>query len=126
MFIAARHISVTRDDKLVALMPGDACPEAADFPHDVLMRCIKVGQLVNVDSAPDKAPVMIAHQAERKIVDDVAAIKASKPRSTSEANGRVLAKSKSAGAEQREAAEVKKLAPEVAPKKRTAQTRRAH
>lgn len=49
MFVAARHISVTRDGKLVGLNPGDPCPEAASFEPDVLMRCMKVGQIVNVE-----------------------------------------------------------------------------
>ncbi len=48
MFVAGRHIKIERDGEAVDLGPGDACPEAAMWPHDVLMRCMKIGQVVNV------------------------------------------------------------------------------
>lgn len=55
MFVAGRQINVERDGKLVALIPGDPVPEAATWPHAVLVNCMKVGQIVNVEKASPKA-----------------------------------------------------------------------
>ncbi len=69
MFVAGRHINVEREGKLVQLNPGDLVPEAASFPHDVLMRCMKVGQIIAVekktaDSVAPKALPKIATQPQ--------------------------------------------------------------
>lgn len=55
MLVAGRQINVERDGKLVALVPGDPCPEAATWDHSVLVNCMKVGQIVNVEKATPKA-----------------------------------------------------------------------
>jgi hypothetical protein len=51
MFVAGQQIMITRDGAPCTLNRGDPCPEASEFPHDVLMRLLKVGTLVNVDKA---------------------------------------------------------------------------
>jgi hypothetical protein len=48
MFVAGRHIKIERDGEAVDIGPGEPVPEAATWPHDVLMRCMKIGQVVNV------------------------------------------------------------------------------
>jgi hypothetical protein len=45
--VGNRQVNVERDGKLVALNPGEPVPEAAAWPHDVLMRCMKIGQIVS-------------------------------------------------------------------------------
>lgn len=91
MFVAGRHINVTRDGASVALKPGDPCPEAATFPHDVLMRCMKVGQIVNVElPGVSDLPQLQAAQKAAKEAQQLQLAKlpqeAPKPLSTNEKN----------------------------------------
>lgn len=51
MFVAGQQIMITRNGAPCTINRGDPCPEAADFPHDVLMRLLKVGKLVNVEKS---------------------------------------------------------------------------
>ncbi len=49
MFVAGRHLRIERDGEIVDVGPGDPVPEAGSWSHDTLLRCMKVGQIVNVD-----------------------------------------------------------------------------
>lgn len=80
MFVVGRHINVERKGKLVQLNPGEPVPEAATFPHDVLMRCMKVGQIVSVEQ---KTKASLEPKALPKVATQPAA---AKPLSTSIVN----------------------------------------
>ncbi len=96
MLVAGRQINVERAGKLVALNPGEAVPEAALWPHDVLMRCMKVGQVVNVERATQQqvaqaqasqtAASIRAQSVATKNVGLAEASELKKPLSTSEVN----------------------------------------
>ncbi len=56
MYVAGnRQVNVKRDGKLVSVNPGEPVPEAAEWPHDVLQRCMKIGQIVNAEPAKAKS-----------------------------------------------------------------------
>lgn len=66
MFVAGRPINVERNGKLVTLAMGEPCPEAATFAPDVLARCMKVGQILNVERPPpgdEEVTLMAAMQS---------------------------------------------------------------
>lgn len=99
MLIAGRQTNVTRDGKLVALMPGQPVPEAAMWPHDVLMRCMKVGQIVNVEKPTAEQVQMAQASNSTAAVRATTAVKnagqvdaPAKPLSTHEVNQRAAGK----------------------------------
>lgn len=106
MFIAGKSINVEREGKLVALKPGEPCPEAATWDHDVLLRCMRVGQVLNVDKPlKDAGPSVLRVQAQQTAVARATAERVApasvRPLSTSEANHGSKAASKSTSAENR-------------------------
>lgn len=75
MFVAGRSINVKRDGAKVALNPGDPCPEAATWDHDVLLRCMKIGQVVNVEKPTAKAVSEAAAQTAAALASRTVAAK---------------------------------------------------
>ncbi len=87
-FYAGQHINVVRDGKKVMLSPGDACPEAAEWDHDVLQRCMKVDQVVDLEEPPNKhiKGALVKQKATNESLARASAARAStKPLSTHEA-----------------------------------------
>ncbi|MCC6808700.1 MAG: hypothetical protein IT381_14845 [Deltaproteobacteria bacterium] len=84
MLVAGRQINVERDGKLVALAPGEPVPEAATWDHQVLVNCMKVGQILSVEKATPEAVAQAKASVDAQRARRVAAPKAeSKPKSTS-------------------------------------------
>lgn len=85
MLVAGRQINVERDGKLVALKPGDPCPEAVTWDHQVLVNCMKVGQILNVEKATPQAVAQAKASVDAQRARRVAspAPVAAKPKSTS-------------------------------------------
>ena len=107
MFVAGKHINVERDGKLVPLSPGDPCPEASKFPMDVLARCMRVGQILNVDGVVGKndGPEMVRMKAQataeseaKKIAAAQSPVMAVKPLSTHDVVAKPRTKTKSTSA----------------------------
>lgn len=70
MFVAARHLKIQRDGELIDVGPGDPVPEASTWSHDTLLRCMKVGQIVNVAETDkvdaDTAPLAAVQHAKNQ------------------------------------------------------------
>ncbi len=122
MFFAGQHINVERtvngQKKLVALSPGDPCPEAAEWDQDVLMRNMKVGKIVDMDKAPKVKGSLVKMQADQQSLAKAAQAKeakASKPTSTHEAAHGKAVKQRSSADAARAARKQAAAAAEVAP-----------
>lgn len=70
MFVAARHLKIQRDGELIDVGPGDPVPEASSWSQDTLLRCMKVGQIVNVadrdEVDADTAPLAAVQHAKNQ------------------------------------------------------------
>lgn len=93
--VGNRHANVERDGKLVTLNPGDPIPEAAEWPHDVRMRCMKIGQIVTMKEVDTKPQPALARKLGPSKASTIASVK---PSSTSEVNNGKPKKGKSTAA----------------------------